>query len=184
MAKRPTLGPPGYDGRLEIVADTVADPNPLFRGQKQAVAKNARESSLSSMLARKQIDEAQCRAGDWIRLQYEKMRMGSGAIDPSYEPVDTSGHADPIPDRLLMASLKIHDARAAVVQEVGQRGWQLIEWVCCEGYGVAEATVKRYGYTTRKRLDLTGEMFRDALDALAVHKGFATENNVLTKHSA
>jgi hypothetical protein len=177
MTRRPsTLPKIGYDGGFELAPGLVDDPNPIFRGQKQAVAVNGRESSLAVMLAKGQIDEAQCRSGDWLRRQYERMRIGSGAIDPSHEPVDTSGHTDPIPDRLLMASLKIHDARAAVVKEVGNKGWALLEAICVEGCLIAEAAGRRYGRVTQSQARYVGMLFRDALDALAEHLGFATQN--------
>jgi hypothetical protein len=169
MAKRLPIGKPGFDGRMEIVGDVVD--SPYRRGEKEPVVRNIRESSLSAMHARGQIDDAQYRAGDWIRAQYERMRMGSGAIDPSYEPVDTSGHSDPIPDRLLRASLAIHDAEQAVIKEVGRRGWQLLECVCVEGCAIAEAAGRRYGKASDLQTRHVGMLFRDSLDVLATHLG-------------
>jgi hypothetical protein len=41
MTRRPsTLPKIGYDGGFELAPGLVDDPNPIFRGQKQAVAVN------------------------------------------------------------------------------------------------------------------------------------------------
>lgn len=171
---RPATLMPGYGGTRELVPASVD--NPYVRGETESVVRNVRESSLTAMHARKQIDDAHLRAGEWLRKTWEQMRMGSGAIDPSYEPVDTSGHADPIPDRLLMAGLRLHDAREAVCKEVGRRGWLLLECVCAEGCALAEAADRRYGLATERQSYHVGQLFKEALDVLAGHLGYASRH--------
>lgn len=170
--RRAESGKPGFEGRLEIAPATVE--NPYQKGEFEPVVRNIRESTLATMHSRRQIDDAQKQAGDWLRAQWERMRMGSGAIDPSYEPVDTSGHADPIPDRFLMAAHKLQRARIAVSAEVGWRGWFLIECICCEGCSIAEAAGRRYGGPSRDQAAHTGRLFREALDVLAGHLGYSS----------
>ena len=167
--------PPGFEGRFEPV-QSVADNVYGTKDKsgftiKEPVVVNVRESSLTAMHARRQIDDAQLRAGEWFRGKYEAMRMGSMAIDPSYEPVDISGHADPIPDRVIMAGQAISKARA----HLGVIGATLVELVCGQGFTIAQAANRRYGLATRSQLDYTGRLLRETLDELAAYLGFATK---------
>lgn len=157
---------PGYDGKRELVGDTVA--SPYQKGVEEPVIRNIRESSLSTMYARKQIDPAQWMAGEWFRTQYERMRMGSMAIDPSYEPVDTSGHSDPIPDRVIMAGFQLAESR-----KVLGIGFPVVEMICGEGLTVSDVARKRFGHPTQRQEEFTGMLFRVALDALAEWRGFS-----------
>lgn len=173
---------PGYEDRMEIVPAEVE--NPYDKGKFETVVRNIRESSLSTMFARKQIDEAQLRAGEWVRSKIEKSRMSSGAIDPSYEPVDTSGHADPIPDRVIMASQAIAKARI----HVGAVSWPLIELVCGQGHTINEAANRRYGLATEAQVKYTGRLLRETLDVLAAYLGYASgerkTQNVVDKRTS
>jgi hypothetical protein len=153
---------PGYDGKREMVAAWVD--SPLTPGTSDPVVKNIRESPLATMLARRQIDEAQYEAGSWFRKVYEQTRMGSMAIDPSREPVDTSGQADPIPDALIAASRLLRVAR----YELGGKGYLIVELVCGQGFTVREQ--QHVGRTEKG----TGWLLRHALDRLAEWRGFAS----------
>ena len=157
---------PGYDGRREMVAALVD--SPYVKGEYDAVVINIGEGPLATMRARHQIDQAQYEAGSWFRETYERTRMGSMAIDPSREPVDTSGVADPIPDALIDASRQLRAARV----ELGRPGYQVVERVCGEGYSVKESQHIGGSY------EATGWLLRLALNALAVWKGLASKNDL------
>lgn len=186
MAKRGKIKPsglrPGFEGKREVVPSEVE--NPYDKGKFETVVRNIRESSLATMYARKQIDEAQLRAGEWIRAKIEKTRMSSGAIDPSYEPVDTSGHADPIPDRVIMASRAVADIRT----HLGEVAWPVIHLVCGEGATVAEAAHRRFGLATEAQQKFVGQLLRASLDEAAVYLGYAQKRSkvqyVVDKRSA
>jgi len=139
-------------------------PAAYAQGEFEAVVRNIRESSLGTMRARGQIDDAQLRAGEWFRATYERMRMGSMAIDPQKEPVDTSGFADPIPDRIIKAGQDLAAARAVL----GPRGYMVCELVCGQGFGIQEVP------GTWRSSEGTGWRLRNALDDLAEWRGFAT----------
>ncbi|MCP5083270.1 MAG: hypothetical protein GY948_16395 [Alphaproteobacteria bacterium] len=162
---------PGYDGRMEQTSDKVE--SPYRKGEFEVVARNVRESGLLTMLNRKQIDDAQYMAGDWIRRKIERTRMSSGAIDPGYEPVDTSGHADPIPDRVIAAAQALGPVERHVTREHGRQGWLTVRLVCAEGATVSEAAHRRYGLATRAQERATGQLLRDALDEAAIYLGYA-----------
>jgi hypothetical protein len=153
---------PGYDDKREMVAVLV--PSPLTEGTYDAAVINIRESPLAAMLHRGQIDEAQYEAGKWFRKTYEATRMGSMAIDPSREPVDTSGVADPIPDTLIAATRLLRAAR----YELGWKGYWICELVCGQGF-----TVKEQAHVGRTEKG-TGWLLRHALDRLAEWRGFAS----------
>jgi hypothetical protein len=139
-------------------------PSPLTPGSYDAVVKNIHEGPLATMLHRRQIDLAQFEAGDWFRSTYEKTRMGSMAVDPSREPVDTSGVADPIPDTLIAATRLLRAAR----YELGSKGYLIVELVCGQGYTVTEQ--QHIGRTEKG----TGWLLRHALDTLAEWRGLAS----------
>lgn len=175
MAKRKLIE--GYDGARDIQPAFVDSPFGL-KGKngfayQEAVIRNDRESSLATMKARGQIDDAQMRAGDWFRAKHEAARLSVGAIDPSYEPVDTSGHSDPIPDRVIHAAQALAKARRAI--DVGAYAWTLLELVAGEGETLFSAACKRYGVATRMQTIYVGGLFRDALDALAIYLGYASQ---------
>ena len=92
------------------------------------------------------------------------------AIDPSREPVDTSGIADPIPDRMIAANQRLASARA----ELGVKGFRVVELVCGQGWSIREAA----GTTqSRQRIEETGMLLRVSLDALAEWLGYATRSS-------
>jgi hypothetical protein len=142
--------------------------SPYRRGEFDAVVRNVRESSLATMYARGQIDQAQLEAGNWFRHTYERSRMGSMAVDPRREPVDISGMADPIPDHVIAASRELARARA----EIGVKGYLIVELVCGQGWSVKEAAGIGVSY---QQVREAGMLLRVSLDALAEWRGFATK---------
>lgn len=162
---------PGFAGRMDLRAAQVE--NPFKRGELETVVRNFHESHLTTLWARKQIDDAQYMAGDWIRRKVERTRMSSGAIDPGCEPVDTSGHADPIPDRVIAAAQALAPVERHVTDEHGRQGWLTVRLVCGDGATVTEAANRRYGLATRAQERATGQLLRDTLDAAAVYLGYA-----------
>ena len=157
---------PGFDGKRELVVDTVA--SPYQKGIEEPVIRNVRESSISTMYARKQIDQAQMMAGQWFQSQYDAMRGSSMSVDPTYEPVDTSGHSDPIQDRVIMAGAQLAKARGIL-----GIGFPIVEMVCGEGLSISEAARRKFGNASQRQEELLGMLFRFALDALAAWLGYA-----------
>lgn len=135
------------------------------KGEYGPAVKNTREGPISYMYARGHIDDAQRMAGEWFRSTYERTRMGSMAVDPSHEPVDTSGRADPIPERAIAAIEELTFVR----KELGKERYVVIELVCGQGWAVVDvALMYRVG---RHRV---GRILRGSLDKLAEMRGYAT----------
>lgn len=181
MAKRKTMLVVGFDDKRELVPDSVEDP---YDKTRLSVVRNIRESSLTAMRARGHIDDAQLKAGEWFRAKYEKMRMGSMAIDPSYEPVDTSGYTDPMPDRILIAGQDLARAKT----RLGALGWPVVAEVCGQGFTIAEVANRRYGAATEAQRKFMGLLLRESLDVLAIYLGYASDRpasqNLVDKRTA
>ncbi len=162
LARRRRSLPPGFEGRRQLIPDTVE--SPYVKGDFESVIRNVGESSLIAMFYAQKIDAAQLRSGEWFRATYERTRMGSMAIDPSKEPVDTSGHSDPIPDRVIIAAEQLALAR----KELSPVGYMVVELVCGQGWTIEEAT---RGEASRS----VWRVFRLALNKLAEWRGYATK---------
>ena len=160
----------GFDGQREIVVTAVDAA--YRRGEYEEVAKNIRESGLSYMLAHGNIDHAQYRAGDWYRVRRE---MSQGAVDPSNEPVDVSGKADPVSSRILFAGLEI----ARLKRLLPEVKWGLIELICVGNFTIQEATYAGFGVNNQYNRKVTGRLFRGGLNLMAVELGYASKK-VLT----
>ena len=154
----------GFDNKYEPREGPVE--NPYQKGEYEKVTRNTRESSLATMLARKQIDEAQYRAGEWLERQFNRARLGADAVDPSNEPVDVSTRSDPTPDRVVYAAQQIAQAR----KEVGG-SFNILVKVCVEGYNI-KVIADQYGNNPRT----IGRLFRGGLEQLAIFLGFAPKN--------
>jgi hypothetical protein len=164
-ARRKPSALPGYEGKRDlkpVLVDAVYE-----KGKFEVVVRNIRESVLTDLYAHKRIDDAQLMAGTWFRRTYEAMRMGSMAVDPSREPVDTSGIADPIPTRMITAGQQLAAARA----EIGKDGYRIVELVCGEGWDIRDASWKK----TPAEILHTGWLLRICLDRLAQWRGYATK---------
>jgi hypothetical protein len=157
------IGKPGYENKMEIhpaIVESVYE-----KGEYVPAVKNIREGPLSWMHSHGQLDDAQRMAGEWFRATYERTRMGSMAVDPSHEPVDTSGRADPIPDRAIAAIEELTKVRV----ELGRTSYAVVELVCGQGWGVADVAI--CVNAGRHRM---GRILRLGLDKLAEMRGYAT----------
>lgn len=158
---------PGYEDRREEVAGKAE--NPYQRGEAQEVTRNVRESNLGLMLARKQIDAPQHRAGMWFLARFERARASAMASDPAREFVDSSRRNDPIAQRIIEAVMDL----AEVAPILGKPGLIIVELVCGEGLNVAEAADRILGRPSSQfEKKVTGWLLRGSLDALAEHLGF------------
>ena len=159
----------GFDGQREIVVTAVDAA--YRRGEYEEVAKNIRESGLSYMLAHGNIDQAQYRAGDWYRTRRE---MTQGAVDPSNEPVDVSGLSDPISSRILLAGMEV----ARLKKLLPEVKWGLIELICVKNFTIQEATYAGFKLCNRYNRGVTGRLFREGLNMMAVELGYATKKRL------
>ncbi len=153
-------------------ADVIEMPNPLYqRGhpaelQKVTLVRALRDDPLGRLHARRQIGQAQYRAGrDW-QAAYEAAAIGHvGSIDPSNEPVDGSPHYNgPNLDRITKAARKL----ARWDRLLGADGCALVRNVLAERLTMAAIAMRwRFGDEA-----YYGKRFRECLNTLARDMGY------------
>lgn len=149
-----------------IVAEVVVtDP----AGDKIAVMRSLRDDALAWLQSRHQIDEAQFIAGrHWQRLHQSSTIGMIRAIDPTKDAVDGGQMPEAITDKQIDAFRELADSYKAL----GAYGGRLVFEILGEGRGIAEAAALR-GCQTELETKYLGRRFRECLETLAVHWGYA-----------
>lgn len=156
---------PGYGGRRSLGRAEVDNPYGQ-PGEKETVTINVRESALEEMFARRLIEPCQKKAGDRFRTLYELVAIQKGgAVDPSKEPVDTSGTSDPIPDRVIDAGRRLGE----IAKELGKQDYAIVSAICGEGLTVLEMSRRWEGCDepSNRARNYVSRRLRDALLLLA-----------------
>jgi hypothetical protein len=153
----------------ETVDRTVPDPYSTTGG-KIVVTASLRDDALGALYARRQIDEAQYRAGMMLLGWFDLAEVGSvQAIDPGKEAVDGRGqYVEPITDRMIDAGRKL----AHVRNVLGQVGYDLCRTIIGEGATI-ETVAARAGNASKHAKEFWGKRFRECLQTLAVALGAA-----------
>lgn len=154
---------------------TIELPNPRYQPghpeelKRVTVVRALRDDPLGRLHARKQIGEAQYRAGREWQAAYEDCAIGHvGSIDPSNEPVDGSPkHAGPNLDRITRAARKL----AKWDRALGQDGSAIVRDILAERRSIEQVAARR-GECSRTALDYFGRRFRECLTALAREMGY------------
>lgn len=134
---------------------------------------NAKESAITALAARGQIDEAQCASADRFRKAWEAMGgAGAKAMDYTKEPVDGGGPVDPISVKQLLAGKDLKAAQQALEAEYGRYAYKLVVYVCGQGYSVHDLT------ETRRQRDTMTDNLRRYLDTLAALWGYANKRSL------
>ncbi len=147
-------------------------PNPLYqRGhpaelQRVTVRRALRDDPLARLHARRQIGEAQYRAGREWQSDYEDAAIGRvGSIDPSNEPVDGSPkYGGPNLDRITKATSRL----ARWDRLLGQLGCIIVRYVLAERMTMAQIA-RLMGFGTE---EYYGKRFRECLTCLARDMGY------------
>ncbi|MER9965592.1 hypothetical protein [Mesorhizobium sp. M0060] len=153
----------------------VSVPNPYFARAHPAdasnprtipAAVNVRESAVTTLAARGQLDAAQVAAADRFRALWEAIGgAGASGIDPGRIVVDGGKAREPFNERQVNAGKEL--ARCRVL--LGVRGYQLVSLVAGEGHSLHEIA----GKEKRARL-VAADLLRMSLDDLAVLWRLAT----------
>lgn len=147
-----------------IVDDPYSD-----RGEKLQLLRSTRDDPLAGMLSRDQIDEAQFKAGRKWQQLHESSTIGAiQAIDPGKEAVDGGKMRDFLTDRQIRAFEELSKAAA----ELGGFGGSLIFRILAERKSISEAA-DFFGCRSQREVDYIGRRFRECLETLAVHWGYA-----------
>ncbi|MER9596092.1 hypothetical protein [Mesorhizobium sp. M0244] len=145
----------------------VTVPNPNFARAHAADASNPptvaavvniRESAVTTLAARGQLDASQVAAADRFRRHYEALGgRGVKAIDPGRFQVDGGKPRDHFTDAQMNAGRELAKCRALL----GVRGYRLVSLVAGEGRSLCEIAAGK-----RERLT-AADMLRWFLDDLA-----------------
>ncbi len=154
------------------VADTIVVRNPGYQpGNPHEIAtvvvrRALRDDPLARLHARRQIGEAQYRAGRAWQAAYEAASIGHvGSIDPSNEPVDGSPkHAGPDLDRITKAARNL----AGWDRLLGPHGCAVVRYILAERLTTAQVA-ERMGFADEKYY---GNRFRECLSCLARDMGY------------
>jgi hypothetical protein len=125
---------------------------------------NIRESAITTLSARRLIDDSQKAAADKFRGLWEAMGgAGSGSFDYSREHVDGGGAREPLTERQIRAGKELK-----IAQEVlGVRAYDIMSKIAGQGYAIQELAKSQ-----RERHTLT-DYLKDGLDELARTWGYA-----------
>lgn len=124
---------------------------------------NLRESAITALAARGQLDKAQAAAAERFRALWEAMGgAGAGSIDYLKEPVDGGGFRDPLSERQAHAGKELSSIRT----QLGEYNYRLVGYICGEGYSIHDLT------ETRRQRDTMTDVLRQQLDILAIRWNF------------
>ncbi len=157
---------------MPATAEMLEVRNPLYQPghpheiERVTVRRALRDDPLARLHARRQIGEAQYRAGRAWQAAYEAAAIGHvGSIDPSNTPVDGSPkHAGPDLDRITKAARKL----AQWDRLLGADGCALVRDVLAERMTMAAITTRRRFGTE----EYYGKRFRECLTCLARDMGY------------
>jgi hypothetical protein len=152
-------------GKMDVI-ETYMD-NPHFtrdhvesqtNPRRIKVQKNARESAVEMLFARKLLNEAQKQTADRFRSAWERCGgAGSAALDYTREVVDGGGAREAISERQIDAGRELVRCR----QILGARIYDLICKVCGQGL-----SLQQLAPSNRDRLTAADNL-RNGLDDLA-----------------
>lgn len=149
---------------IAIVSDPYSD-----KGEKIEVLRSLRDDVLAWMQSRHQIDDAQFAAGrHWQRLHQCSTVGVIRAIDPGKEAVDGGRMPEAITDKQIDAFTALRQS----YEKLGAYGSQLVFEILGEGRGIREAASLR-GCQTDMEINYFGRRFRECLETLAIHWGYA-----------
>lgn len=164
------LHPVDMPFNAQVAVDVVDNPNRIGP-VKISVTRSIRNDPLAGMLSRSQIDRAQFNAGRRWQRYHEMIAVGVIiAMDPLKEPVDGRGpDRSSFSDAQLNAFQELRHARTAL----GRDGYQIVQDVLGDGLSIVDVAKKRFRWTEAD-IKYIGKRFRECLETLAVHWGYAS----------
>jgi hypothetical protein len=166
---------PQLTDNARVAIAVVTDPH-SETGEKIQITRSLRDDPLGWLHSRNQIDEAQYQAGrKWQKL-HECSTIGViQAIDPAKEAVDGGMMRDFLTDRQIDAFKQLAES----YKELGKYGGKLVCQILGEGRSISEVAAQ-WGYTGEREITYFGRRFRECLEALAIHWGFAQPKRPFT----
>jgi hypothetical protein len=155
--------------RAETAEIDVDDPYATRPGEKIRVLRQLRSDPLARLHSRKQIDEAQYRAGRAFQRDWETAERGARAIDPTRERVDGGQPAEPLFERQARARKRLIEHERVL----GRTMQRVTHAVLVDGMSMETLSQRLFNREGEASAKYYGRLFRDALDVLAVEYGLA-----------
>ena len=153
----------------EVAAVVVDDPYATRAGEKITVLRQLRSDPLARLHSRKQIDEAQFRAGRAFQRDWETVERGVRALDPTRERVDGGQRTEPLFERQARARKRL----VALEGVLGRTMHRVTHAVLVDGMSMEDLAQRLFSREGEASAKYYGRLFRDALDVLAVEYGLA-----------
>ena len=153
----------------EVASVVVDDPYATRSGEKITVLRQLRSDPLARLHSRKQIDEAQFRAGRAFQRDWETAERGVRALDPTRERVDGGKRSEPLFERQARARKRL----VALEGVLGRTMHCVTHAVLVDGIGMETLGQRLFSREGEASAKYYGRLFRDALDVLAVEYGLA-----------
>lgn len=156
-----------------VAIDVVSDPY-SHSGEKIQVLRSIRDDPLARMYVRSQIDSAQFTAGRHWQKMYDLCEVGgASSIDPAKEAVDGGRLPEAITDEQMVAFRVLNGVQKAL----GEDGSALVRGVLGRGFMIAQIA-EAWGLNSRRETEYLGMRFRECLERMAVHWGYAQPKKI------
>jgi hypothetical protein len=160
-------------GAKRIAVDTagieVDDPHGTKVGEKIHVQRQLRADPLARLHSRRQIDEAQYRAGRAYQNDCEALSRGVRTLDLTRERVDGGAPGEPLTDAQVRARKRLSDMERVL----GRTMHRVTQAVLVEGMSMETIAAQLFDRAGEVSTKYYGRLFRDALDVLAAEYGLA-----------
>jgi hypothetical protein len=149
--------------RGEVAEIDVDDPYATRTGEKIRVLRSLRSDPLARLHNRKQIDEAQYRAGRAFQRDCEAAARGVRSLDLSRERVDGGAPGEPITDLQVRARKRLMEMERVL----GRTMHRVTQAVLVDGMSMESIAQRIFNREGEVSVKYYGRLFRDALDVLA-----------------
>lgn len=159
---------------LPLQADTAAleieDPQAEKPSPRITVLRQLRGDPLARLHTRRQIDEAQYNAGRAFQRDWETAERGVRGIDPTREHVDGRAPPAAVTDKTLRARERL----VALERVLGRTMHSVTRAVLVDGMTMETTAARLFNREGETAAKYCGQLFRDALDVLAVEYRLAS----------
>lgn len=164
---RPSTLKGGRRVRDDVAEIEVDDPQASTAGQKIRVQRQLRGDPLARLHDRRQIDEAQYRAGRAFQRDCEAATRSVRSLDLTRERVDGGAPGEP----LTQAQVRARKRLTELEHVLGRTMHRVAQAVLVDGLSIETIAVQLFDRAGEASAKYYGRLFRDALDLLAAEYG-------------
>lgn len=154
---------------VDMAEIDVDDPHATKPGEKIRVLRQLRSDPLARLHSRRQIDEAQYRAGRAFQRDCETVARGVRSLDLTKERVDGGAPGESLTDMQVRARKRLSELERVL----GRTMHRVTQAVLVEGMSMENVAQHLFNRDGEVSIKYYGRLFRDALDVLAGEYGLA-----------